>query len=404
VLIALEWVVAKMQAREVYRFHDSITDLNCGVGSLIVGAATKAVGLGAYTTVWHVSGIFEIEPTWWSWVGVFVAVDFCYYWFHRGAHRINLFWAGHVVHHQSEDYNLAVALRQSWYLPLVEWLFYAPLAVLGVNPLMYITAKTFNTLYQFWIHTEVVERVGPLEWVLNTPSHHRVHHGKNPEYIDKNYGGILIVWDRLFGTWEPEVKEPVYGTITPVASWNALWVNLEHWKTIVERVWQGPTMKDRFYAVFGPPGWRPGTGELAAPQVSRETQKKYDTPTSTGLDVYVGVNFLLAGAATTAFMAYEKTLPPAQLAACGAAILLGVIAWGGLFEGRRWAMVTEVLRWLTLPAVAFWLSGGHPGFTAIAAGASVVGTLALVAILRITPRVAASMATAEVGLSQETTS
>src|SRR5690606_31238042 len=151
--------------------------------------------------------------------------DFAYYWWHRASHRISFLWAAHVVHHQSEDYNLAVALRQAWFTSLSSWVLNLPLAFLGVPPLVYGVCAALNTLYQFWIHTRLVGKLGPLEWVLNTPSHHRVHHGIDAPYLDTNYGGVFIVFDRLFGTFVEETHEPRYGTLDPIRSFDPVWAN-----------------------------------------------------------------------------------------------------------------------------------------------------------------------------------
>ena len=147
---------------------------------------------------------------------LFLGVDCAYYWFHRIAHEYNAPWAGHVVHHSSEDYNLAVALRQGTFQGLFSWVFYLPLALLGFPPAWFAAMTSFDLLYQFWIHTRAIGKLGPLEWVLNTPSHHRVHHARNPKYLDKNYAGTLIIWDRMFGTFQAEEEEPVYGLTKPL--------------------------------------------------------------------------------------------------------------------------------------------------------------------------------------------
>ena len=160
--------------------------------------------------------------------------DFLYYWFHRLSHEINAFWAAHVVHHQSEEYNLAVALRQGTFQGVFSWVFYLPLAVLGFPPLVFLTVSSIDTLYQFWIHTRVIGRLGPLEWVLNTPSNHRVHHAKNPQYIDKNCGGALIIWDRMFGTYAAEVEPPVFGVLEmPTRPFNPFYLQLYLWRDLL---------------------------------------------------------------------------------------------------------------------------------------------------------------------------
>ena len=208
--------------RPLYRYVDALTDLGCGVLSQVTGLVLGAVvANGVYTAVYEaghlwdpprVPGLLGNEgPGFFSasashlllWIFAFIAVDFIYYWWHRAHHRVNLLWAAHVVHHQSEDYNLAVALRQSILTALTSIPFYLPLAILGVPPVTFFVCSALNTLYQFWIHTRLVGKLGPLEWLINTPSHHRVHHGINPAYIDKNHAGVFIVWDRWFFFTDP---------------------------------------------------------------------------------------------------------------------------------------------------------------------------------------------------------
>ena len=194
---------------------------------------------------------------WLAAIVLFLGVDCAYYWFHRIAHEYNAPWAGHVVHHSSEDYNLAVALRQGTFQGVFSWVFYLPLALLGYPPAWFAAMSSFDTLYQFWIHTRLIGKLGPLEWVLNTPSHHRVHHGRNPKYLDKNYAGTLIIWDRMFGTFQAEEEEPVYGLTKPLNSWNPLWANLHVWRDLCRDAWLAPRWVDKLRIWFMPQGWRP---------------------------------------------------------------------------------------------------------------------------------------------------
>ncbi|HEY1101257.1 MAG TPA: sterol desaturase family protein, partial [Myxococcota bacterium] len=219
-LMGVELVVGWRRGREVFRHHDVLTDLSLGTLQVIFTVVAAVLVSGLY--LWLLQfRLFDLDPTsWWVVLFAFVAVDFLYYWFHRASHRSMIFWATHAPHHSSEDYNLAVALRQGPVQPLASQLFYLPLALLGVPFPLFVTMKSINLIYQFWIHTELVDRIGVLERVLNTPSHHRVHHGANGSYIDKNHGGILIIWDRMFGTFVPETTPAVYGTVTPARTWN----------------------------------------------------------------------------------------------------------------------------------------------------------------------------------------
>jgi sterol desaturase/sphingolipid hydroxylase (fatty acid hydroxylase superfamily) len=379
VLIGVEYLVARTRGMRAFGFHDAITDISCGIGSIVIGAGFKAIGLLGYTFVFTQVAIWESDASsvaWW--VAAFVLVDFMYYWFHRAGHRVNLIWAGHVVHHQSEEYNLAVALRQSWYIPLVEWIFHLPLAVIGIGPVMWVTANTFNTLYQFWIHTETVRSIGPFEHVLNTPSHHRVHHGTNPEYIDRNYGGILIIWDKLFGTFEPERKPVVYGTVTPLRSWNPLWANVVYWQKIGQSLAAFRGLGSKLRVLFGPPGWTPD-GVPPVPEVSREAQTKFETVTPTSLDVYVALQYVVAIVGTTAFMVVQTMWDIPRLIVLASVIVAGIIAWGGLFEGRKWGVALEATRLVAVAPLVWWLTSGSVGWTT---GVGVVSLLALPWLLR----------------------
>ncbi len=172
------------------------------------------------------------------------------------------------MHHSSEDYNLAVALRQGAFQGLFSWVFYLPLAFVGFPPSWFAAIMSFNLLYQFWIHTRTIKTLGPLEWVLNTPSHHRVHHARNPKYLDRNYAGTLIIWDRMFGTFQAEEEEPVYGLTKPLDSWNPLWANLHVWRDLFRDAWLAPRWIDKLRIWFMPQGWRPDgiAGEPAGPR------------------------------------------------------------------------------------------------------------------------------------------
>jgi sterol desaturase/sphingolipid hydroxylase (fatty acid hydroxylase superfamily) len=173
------------------------------------------------------------------------------------SHEINAIWATHIVHHQSEEYNLTVALRQSWFQAFFSTLFYLPLAWIGFDPITTVTVIAFNTLYQFWIHTELIKNMGWFEWIFNTPSHHRVHHGSNPEYIDKNHGGTLIVWDRIFGTFQAEQVAPVYGITTPLRSWNPFHANFHYWNDLIQLSARASRATDKLKVFFAAPGWQP---------------------------------------------------------------------------------------------------------------------------------------------------
>ena len=350
VAIAAELWVLRRRAVRAYRFEDSITNLSCGVGSLLADVAANAFVVSIYAAVFTRLRVFDLPADSWAvWMAALVGVDLCYYAFHRASHRINILWAGHIAHHQSEEYNLSVALRQSWYVPFFAWAFYVPLLVLGFPPLIVVTMRTFNTLYQFWIHTEAVGRLGPLEAVLNTPSHHRVHHGINPAYIDTNYAGIFIVWDRLFGTFVPEREPVVYGLVKPLRSWNPLWANVHRFVELAEVSRRTHRLRDKLRVWIAGPEWLPDDlgGVIPAPPITRGTQSKYATRHGgPALRLYVGISFAVVGLAVTYFLLGHARMGPLELALLATFIVGSLVAWAGSFEGKTWAPWLDGARWI----------------------------------------------------------
>jgi sterol desaturase/sphingolipid hydroxylase (fatty acid hydroxylase superfamily) len=381
ILIGLEILVARWQGVERYGFEDSITNLSCGIGQQILGTMFKGGVVGAYVWVYQHWRLHEFSPSSvWAWVLVMLGVDLCYYWYHRGMHRVGVLWAGHTVHHQSEELNLTVALRQAWLVQFVGWLFYLPLAVAGFPPVMFLVMTTVNTLYQFWIHMKGVPKLGPLEWVLSTPSQHRAHHAINPVYIDKNYAGMFIIWDRLFGTFVEEDEEPVYGTVQRLNSWNPLWANLEYLVELWRRGGRGHSWTDRLTVWFRPPGWDPALGvEVPAPPVDVATYRKYRPPVVPGVRPYVVANFVLVTLATTGFLVLESTAPRVWVAVVAALLLVTLVVWGGLFERRGWARPLEALRLVAVTAVLarLWTSADVAQRPLVLAGLAVTAGLAL---------------------------
>jgi alkylglycerol monooxygenase len=355
VLIALESSVARRRGRRLYRFQDTINSLSCGVGQQATAVGLAAWTVGSYVLVYETLRVVELDPgAPWVWLFGALGVDFLYYWSHRASHRVGFLWAAHVVHHQSEEYNLSTALRQSILQGPLTAVFYWPLAVLGLPPAVFLLLTTINTLYQFWIHTRLLPKLGPLELVFNTPSHHRVHHGIDPEYIDRNHGGILIVWDRLFGTFAEERKEPAYGTVKPLRSWNPLWANVEGWVRMVEMARAATRVRDKVWAFFAPPEWRPAElgGPIRIPPVDHGQRTLYARPAGPGLHAYVLAQFVPVAAA----ILHILTAPEAHVLGTSvlvAWVLVSLLAWGGLFEGKRWASGLEAARLLALPFVFF---------------------------------------------------
>jgi len=346
-LIAVEWIAARILEPDAYRFSDSVADLGCGILDQVVDVFTKTLVFAGYLLLYDRFRMFSIpETSPWTWAACFVGVDFLYYWFHRFGHEVNAGWAAHVVHHQSEEYNLTVALRQGAFQQLFSWAFYLPLALLGFPPLVFLTSSALNTLYQFWIHTRLVGRLGPLEWVMNTPSHHRVHHGRNPKYIDRNHAGVFIVWDRLFGTFKEEEEEPVYGITTPVRTFDPVRAHFRHWAAMARLAARTPRWGDRLRIFVKPPGWRPADlgGFDAPPEVDRDTYRKFDVPVGKAVKVYVFVQFVALNLFSAWFLARQQDLAAGLRVALGLAIVWSVASLSALLDGRRWAPAFEGFR------------------------------------------------------------
>jgi sterol desaturase/sphingolipid hydroxylase (fatty acid hydroxylase superfamily) len=252
--IAAELGWAVVRGQEVYEKRDTLACLAMGLGNVIISAPLKFFWLWLYTLVWR-HHLFELPPgAWWSWVLLVVADDFCYYWFHRCHHRVRLLWCTHVGHHSSERFNLAVALRQPWTESITAYWFWLPLPLIGFHPVAVLAMQQISLIYQFWIHTEAVRGIGPLEWIMNTPSHHRVHHGTNPQYLDRNYGGIFIVWDRLFGSFEPEAERVRYGLTKNIHTFNPFRIAFHEWAAMFREAWAAKSWRGLRIAMVAPPG------------------------------------------------------------------------------------------------------------------------------------------------------
>jgi sterol desaturase/sphingolipid hydroxylase (fatty acid hydroxylase superfamily) len=352
-LIGIELWWAKREEREVARLNDAVADISTGTVQQIVGRFAKASLFAAYALIWQHWRLFEVSASSaWAWVVGFLGVDFFYYWFHRFSHESNFAWAAHVVHHQSEDYNLSVALRQSALQQFISAPFYWPLALVGFPPAMFLTLSAANTLYQFWIHTEAIGRLGLLETFLNTPSHHRVHHGSNPQYIDRNHGGTLIVWDRLFGTFEPEGERVAYGVTKPPKSWNPLWVNFHQWRELWRLARNAPRWRDKLLVWIRDPGWLPpGVEEEPRTDIALYGDR-YDAHASKPLGYYLLAHFFLLMGVSFVYIRQFDDLALEWKLALAFFQIWSVVNFSGISERRRWLTASEGARLLAAVALA----------------------------------------------------
>ena len=365
VAIALEWAWARRRGVEVYRFNDAVTDLNCGVGSQALGLVFFVATVGVYDYVFETYALVEWPPNdWRMWLIAIVGLDFLYYWWHRISHVSNFFWAIHAVHHQSEDYNFAVALRQASFGGFTTTLFYLPLALCGVPTEAYLVSNAISLLYQFWIHTELIDRLPAwYEWTFNTPSHHRAHHAINPQYLDKNYAAILMLWDRVFGSFEPERERPVYGITRPIDSYNAVWANLHHFFEIGRQAWAALRAGDlggALWVWWAHPSWHPEAAKALvepAPPNGMDGRPKYEVPRGRHLGIYVALVMLANVPLTMGMLLYADRLAAREFGLCVLSLVLAGMTLGGLIERRSWALPFEGLRLLVFAWVArhMWL-------------------------------------------------
>jgi sterol desaturase/sphingolipid hydroxylase (fatty acid hydroxylase superfamily) len=342
VLMGGEALIDRVRRAGFYTLNDTLTNLACGIYQQVLVAVLAGLLAAPYLWVYthlRVSDWFAAHAGA-AWVFAFVASDFFYYWFHRWSHESALGWFSHVVHHQSEAYNLSVALRQDAWQPLFSLWFQLPVALAGVPPEVFLSAYGVVIVYQFWIHTQLIDRLGPLEWVLNTPSHHRVHHGVDPRYLDKNYAGVFIVWDRLFGTFEPEGHPPTYGTIEPLRSFNPVWAHFQYGAKLLARVQATKGFWNKLQLLFRSPGWRAPDephDDLMCAAEARVGAVPYDVATPRSLRTYAVVSFVLA------LLTSLVAVGPSPQLSHGVRGLLAVMAvWalanvGGLIESRWWA-------------------------------------------------------------------
>ncbi len=357
-LIFVELVVGLLRRRYNYRINDTINSLSLGVLSQVSGVFMHVLRIGIYGWLVEHAALFELSAgSPWVWVTGLLLYDFCYYWLHRMGHEVNILWAAHVVHHQSEAYNLSTALRQTSSGAALGWIFYVPMALLGYPVEVFAIVGLIDLLYQFWVHTEQVGKLGWFDRVFVAPSNHRVHHAVNDIYLDKNYGGILVLWDRLFGTFIEERDDTpvVYGTRSPLRSWNPVWANLEVYKAIWMDAWRTRRFCDKLRVWFARPGWHPSDVAERWPASPFDIQRKlYDPVLTRGEQSYCLLHFTTVLLVTTHFLAAHASMDAAERALY--ALWLGAGLWsvGGLMERRFGYMMAESLRLLVTAAGTIW--------------------------------------------------
>jgi len=324
--------------RNTYRLNDALSSLSQGLLSQLVACLSRLFQIGLYAFTWRKLALFPHAALWSSaggWLLAIVMFDFCDYWLHRVGHESAVFWAAHAVHHQSQDFNLSTALRQESTVAFLGWPFYLPMALAGVAPEQFALAGLIVLLYQFWIHTEHIGKLGWFDRFFSSPSNHRVHHAVNDQYLDKNYGGMLIIWDRLFGTFIEEDEAPVYGTRTPLNSWNPLWAVASSYVPIWRLACRAPRWQDKFKVWFKAPGWLPAGVRDDGPAFDlQRARQRFDPPLAAGVAPVALLQFAGLTVAGAAYLWLSDDLDNVLLWGWALLLIAALCGLGSLLQGR----------------------------------------------------------------------
>lgn len=373
-LIILELIAEKIRKTDYYRLNDAFGSLSLGIVSRTSKLITISVGvlvINEFIVDWQVFNWSADHPL--TWILAFIVYDLTYYWFHRCSHMVNFLWAGHVIHHSSEEYNLTTALRQTS-TGIFDWIFSIPMLLLGVPVEVYLACAALNLVYQYWVHTQQIHKMGLFETLFVTPSHHRVHHAQNACYIDKNHGGVFIIWDKLFGTFQPELESepPIFGVRRPLKRFNPLSANFQVWFGLLKDAWYARRWWDKLRIWFMPTGWRPADVEQRFPIAKSELSqfKKYDPPVAPNLKLFSWFQLLTALPANVILLLNAGDLSIFHLVLCWLLLTAPLISTGYLLEGRPAGLKVELIRlavsWgvfvylgVNLPVLVWWFVLGY---------------------------------------------
>lgn len=358
IVMELGWGLFK--GNNTYRVNDSINSLSMGLLSTVTKFVFLNIGALVFAKISQQYAIwaFDINAIG-HWLLAILLYDFLYYWFHRISHERQFFWASHVVHHQSEDYNLSTALRQTSTSFLTTWVFYIPCFFLGMPISMFVSIASLHLIYQFWVHTQHIPKLGVFEWFMVSPSNHRVHHAQNPDYIDKNYGGLLIIWDRLFGTFkaEDEKQEAIYGIRVPLQSWNPIWGNLHIFAGMLRDIWHTQRWSNKFRVLWSKTGWHPADMVQRFPEQKSNLQKfeKYNPQRSRVVNGAIILQYLLLAVLHFWSSGQSAVLSASLMWAVVLAQVAILVVIGAVLEGKLYARPFEYTRLLALSSM-LWIS------------------------------------------------
>ncbi|MEH0155437.1 sterol desaturase family protein [Limibacter armeniacum] len=352
-LLVIEIIYCFIKGNGYYKFQDTVANVGTAIGNQCVNLVVAAVIYQSFGYLFDNFAMWEIPTTWWSLAILLILIDFLFYWFHRVGHTINIFWAAHMPHHSSEEMNLGVGLRASVTQRLFAFSVFWPLPLLGFTPDAIYSMVALHLLGSYWHHTRVIKKLGWFEKWFNSPSHHRVHHGVNPQYIDKNFGEFLIIWDKMFGTFEPEVEEVCYGVTHPPKTWDPTNIYFQYWKELAIDAAKAPRFIDKIKIWFMPLGWRPkgmeNEGEtVAGIGYTLSEQVKFQTKQFRKSKPYLIFHIVLAMMFMYITVHTKSPLSETDRWIFSGAIFVMITAWGGILEGKKWAPIIEIFRLLLM--------------------------------------------------------
>lgn len=351
-LMGLEYFVARKTGKNYFGFANSISNINVGIAERLLDTFTVGIFYFVYEALHSHFAVFDIQSGVLLWCSLLLLTDFIWYWYHRLAHEVNFLWAAHVVHHQSDDFNYTVSARITVFQAFARMCFWAILPVIGFPPAMIISVQLVHGIYPFFIHTRTIPKLGFLEYIFVTPSHHRVHHASNDQYLDKNYGDVFIFWDKLFGTFVVEEEEPVYGLTKPLDSNSFLWQHFHFILELIYTIRQTPGLRNKIEVVFGPP-------DKVDPAIRPRLEKRFLSPDKTGhftrrLHAYVVWQVVAVLVVLFSFLLLEYYVPAFIQVCITLIIFLTLVNTGAILEQRRWVFNLEYGRLLVALAAAFY--------------------------------------------------
>ncbi len=364
ILIGIEYLFSRRAGRTVYRLFDAVSSLSSGMINVIKDVVGLSVVIISYGWLHSHVALVEIKSTVLLYVIAFIGLDFAGYWIHRWSHVVNLFWNRHIIHHSSEEFNLSCALRQSVSDIVALFTFtYIPMALLGVPPKVIGVVAPLHLFAQFWYHTRLIGRMGWLEHIIVTPSHHRVHHAINPEYMDRNYGQIFIVWDKWFGTFQEEKTDvpPVYGVTRPVRTWNPWLINYMHLWLLIQDAWRTTVWKNKVFIWFMPTGWRPADVASRYPVVTItdvDQRLKYETRGSAFFRIWMVCQLFITLSLMLYLFSVIGELNFNTILLYGVFLFVTVFAYTSLMDGSVMGLVAEMIKF-SVGAMILWFQGGH---------------------------------------------